>query len=43
MKEEWEKPELIVIIKTEIEEDVLSACKLTGVCMEAQGPRPGNS
>jgi hypothetical protein len=27
MKKDWEKPELIVIIKTELEEDVLASCK----------------
>jgi|WetSurMetagenome_2_1015567.scaffolds.fasta_scaffold1009631_2 hypothetical protein len=27
MKKEWEEPELIVLIKTELEEDVLAGCK----------------
>jgi hypothetical protein len=30
MKKEWEHPELIVLIKTELEEDVLAACKASG-------------
>jgi hypothetical protein len=36
MKKEWEQPELIVIIRTKLEEDVMAACKTgPGTCNEA--------
>lgn len=45
MKKDWEKPELIVIVKTELEEDVLAACKATAAACDEKitGPRLGSS
>lgn len=45
MKKDWEKPELIVIVKTELEEDVLAGCKTDfATCNEkTTGPRLANS
>jgi len=47
MKEDWERPELIVIVKTELAEDVLAGCKgepgTNNPCTEASGFAPGSS
>ena len=37
MKEEWKRPELIVIVKTELEEDVLAGCKSEGPVCDPEG------
>lgn len=45
MKKSWEKPELIIIVRTEIEENVLAGCKANQSCMEgaAGANRPATS
>ena len=43
MKEKWEEPELIVIIKTELEEDVMAACKTDRKTCNTEQGGPANA
>jgi hypothetical protein len=45
MKKDWEAPKLIVIVRAELEEDVLAGCKVTvQTCDEnTVGPTLGTS
>jgi len=41
MKKQWEKPELVVLVRSNPEETVLTACKVTGKILRS-GPSKGS-
>jgi hypothetical protein len=41
MEKKWEKPELVVLMRSNPEETVLTACKITGKILKS-GPSKGS-